>query len=759
MAYLPILDILRAYFDIEEGDQEYIIKKKLEEKILQLDERLKSALPPFQELLSLKVEDEKYPQLQTQQKKVRTFEAIRDLLVLESENEPLILAVEDLHWIDKTSEEFLNYLIDWLANTRILLILLYRPEYVHQWGSKSYYSKIGVDQLSTKKSLELVQVILEGGEVVQELRDLVLGRAGGNPLFVEELTCNLLENGFIQRKDYQYVLTKQPSEIQVPDTIQGIIAARIDRVEDDLKQIMLVASVIGREFAFRILQTITGMREELKSHLLNLQGLEFISEKRLFPELEYIFKHALTQEVAYNSLLHKRRREIHERIGEAIETLYPERLEEYYELLAYHYGRSPDKSKTLEYLILANQKASELNAVEEAMVYFDKAMKLLDTLPDTEENQLTRISLLLKQWPIILLLMRFGEWYTFLTRYEDVAIRLGNQGLLGAYYGGVGHCEWAFGRYEEAIQTLTKAAELCEAAGDAEYVGYVYWILEWSHLMRGNYRQVLTLKQLIHRMIEEQFNLRLYVWTSCAAVWANSHLGRWEEALEEGHEALRVAEEYSDHSLMSILEWLIAMACTLKGEFVRATEYGESSLQKAPTPADKTWAQHHLAWTWCRAGHAKRGVEILAQLNETYRAVGFMIGVLSSGLHLSEGYQLLGNYDRATEVLEELLEIADRCGARYYLASAHRLLGEIALKTNGTQAARHFEKSIELLREIKAENDLALSYAGYGRFHKQQGDIAQARECLTKALEIFERLGTLIEPDKVRKELAELSGD
>ncbi|MFH1950046.1 MAG: hypothetical protein ABIL06_00360, partial [Pseudomonadota bacterium] len=174
----------------------------------------------------------------------------------------------------------------------------------------SYNNKIGVNQLSTSTSAELVQSILEGAEVVPEIKELIIGKNGGNPLFVEELTHSLLENGSIQRKDYQYVLSRKASDIQVPNTIQGIIAARIDRLEDNLKRTMQVASVIGRDFAFRILQTITGMREELKSYLLNLQGLEFIYERKLFPELEYIFKHALTQEVAYNSLLLQRRKEI-----------------------------------------------------------------------------------------------------------------------------------------------------------------------------------------------------------------------------------------------------------------------------------------------------------------------------------------------------------------------------------------------------------------------------------------------------------------
>jgi len=230
MAYLPILDILRSYFDIEEGDIESGIKEKIQEKIHQLDERLKTVLPSFQEILSLTVDDGAYLQLEPSVKKIRTFEAIRDLLVRVSETQPLVLAVEDLHWIDKISEEFLGYLIDSLASTHILLILLYRPEYTHQWGRKSHYSRIGMDQLSTRSSAELVEVILEGGEVVPELRELILGRAGGNPLFVEELTQSLLENGSIERKEHEYILSRQASEIEVPDTLQGIIAARIDRV-------------------------------------------------------------------------------------------------------------------------------------------------------------------------------------------------------------------------------------------------------------------------------------------------------------------------------------------------------------------------------------------------------------------------------------------------------------------------------------------------------------------------------------------------
>jgi predicted ATPase len=187
------------------------------------------------------------------------------LLIKGSQDRPLILTVEDLHWIDNTTEEFLSYMIGWLPRTRILLLLLYRPEYTHQWGSKSYYCRIGVEQLSTITSAELVGAILDG-EVVAELRDLILTRAAGNPLFMEELTYNLLDNGSIQKKNEWFILTQNVSGLQVPDTIHGIIAARMDRLEENLKRIMQVAAVVGREFAFYILETLLEMKEGFKSN-------------------------------------------------------------------------------------------------------------------------------------------------------------------------------------------------------------------------------------------------------------------------------------------------------------------------------------------------------------------------------------------------------------------------------------------------------------------------------------------------------------
>jgi len=334
---------------------------------------------------------------------------------------------------------------------------------------------------------------------------------------------------------------------------------------------------------------------------------------------------------------------------------------------------------------------------------------------------------------------------------------LGNQALLGAFYSRMGNCEFSFGNFNEAIKTLTKAAELCEAAGNAEDAGHAYAWLEWSHVHRGDFDRVLALKEDVLRTMEQRFNIRWYAYGLSAASRACSYLGRWDEAAEEGQKVLSVAEEFSDNSMISLAAYNLSMLYTSKGDLTRAIEYGELAVQKAPTPAMKGWGQIFLGWALCRAGEQNEGIQLLAATLTTFRAGHFIPGVLPSICALGEGYWLAGEDDNAMKRLKEGLEIAERCAERsYYIGWVQRLLGEIALKTNPTQAVPHFKKSITVLQEIKAENELALAYAGYGRLHKQQGQIAQAREYLMKALEIFERLGTLIEPDKVRKELAKL---
>ena len=532
--------------------------------------------------------------------------------------------------------------------------------------------------------------------------------------------------------------------------------ARIDRLPEDVKAVLQLAAVIDRVFSHPLLAHVVQRGAELEPLLRHLEEQEFLYPTSLAPQREYSFKHVLTQEAVYGTLLRPQREMYHEWVGEALEVLYPDRLEEYYEVLAYHYVRSGNKDKAVEYLDLANQKAARANAMEEAKGYFDEAMALLDTLPETEVNQRRRIALLVHQGPIMLMLLKFQEYYDLLVRYRGMAVGLDNPWFVGAFYACLGWCAWWFGRLDEAIETSTNAATLCEAASNIDAAGQAYMTLQWSYMVKGDYAQALALKERALRMLEQRFHLRYYVWALTAASWACTFLGRWEDAVAEGQKALRAGEEYADSSAISFAALILSLVYTSRNDLGQALEYAELAVQKAPTPGDKAWSQATLAWVWCRRGAPYRGVETLAQRVSMMRAVGLVPIELFYALYLGEGYWRAGEYAKATQTFRELMPVAERCGMQFLVGSAHRLLGEVALHIDPPQAASHFEQSIATLRAISAENELALAYTGYGRLHAQQGDIAQARESLTRALEIFERLGTLGEADKVRQGLTTL---
>jgi len=757
VAYHPVIDILKANFNIHEDDGDFEIREKIQKdlKILGADEA--STLPYLLELLAVKDSGiDKIP-MSTEERKNRIIEALKRIVLKGSEIRPLIMAYEDLHWIDKSSEDQLKHLLESIPGARVLLIFTYRPEFLHTWGAKSYHSQVMLNRLSNRESLIMVSHLLGTEELDRDLEEFILEKTEGIPFFIEELIRSLKDLKIIERENNRYHITKDIKEVAIPATVHDVVMARVDSLPQETKGLLQTVSAVGRESSYALIKRVTGITEqELLAQLAVLKDSELLYERGIYPQSTYIFKHALTQEVVYDSLLLKRRKKIHGQIGGVIEALYPDRPEEYYELLAYHYGRSASTDKAVQYLDLANQKSIKLNAMEEAKTYFDEAMALLDTLPETEENRQRRISLLVSQGEAFMLLLKIQEYYDLLTHCEPMAREVGNPELLGAFFGRLGHCHFIFGHYDQAIETLTKAVELCQGAGNAEDAEHAYTYLIWSHSDRGDYHQVLALKEDFLQTMEQSFNLYSYTWVLSAASRACSYLGRWDEAVEEGKKALIAAEEFTDNSLISWAVSNLSIAYTSKGDLARAVEFGELAVEKAPTPAGKAWAQRSLGWALCRSGETTRGIELLTMVLPIFQAGRFITTEIPLRCFLGEGYWVAGEDDKARQMLEESVEMAERCGTRYYFGSAQRLLGEIALKANPTQAAPHFETSIAILREINAENELALAFVGYGRLYKQQNQITQAREYLMKALEIFERLGTLLEPEKVREILAEL---
>jgi tetratricopeptide (TPR) repeat protein len=755
MIYLPILDILRSYFEIKDGDPELTIKKKTEERITGFDEKLKGVLPPIHELLSLKVDDDDFNKLEPNEKRERTFEAIRDLLIRVSQAKPLILAVEDLHWIDKTSEEFLGYLIGWLANNSILLLLLYRPEYTHPWGSKSYYNSIVLGQLTTKSSAELVKAILEGAEVVPELKELILNRSGGNPLFMEEFTTSLIENGTIQRTDHQYVLSQKPADIQVPDTIQGIIAARIDRLEDNLKRTMQVASVIGRDFAFRILQTITGMKQELKSHLINLQGLEFIYEKQLFPELEYIFKHILTQEVAYNSLLLKRRKEIHEKIGKAIEENYTDRLEEFYEMLAYHFSKSDNFEKAFQYLKLSGLKAVNKHSLIEALSHYKEAKYALEQVPVSKEIKKEKLQLiLLMTLPLRLLgfpensLEIFKEGESISNELGDITSTTILESRIAIYYSHKGN-------HSEGLRYAESAFEKASKIQNIDLIAPVGLDLCNSYLNGGYFYKTVDVVPGIIKLIEKEkrepdfFNMPMNVYSAfCVYMgFGSGFLGNFKQGETFCEKGLQYALQLGEPRSIAYVELWYGLFLEFKG----AWEISEAHWKNCIKYSEKTNWLFALGLAWCGLGETvthlgdpQTGLEYIQKGLKIQSSTGVKSLLAWYYCELGNAHLALGDLKNALDCVTKALKLACDNNEKLFEAYSSIYLGRILAKSDPSQIDKAEEsilKGNNIFDELRCKCWYPIGHLRLGELYADTGRKDKAREILKKSEGMFKEMG------------------
>ena len=348
--YFPVIDLLKRYCHIEERDDYRTIRAKVTGQVLTLDAAFQDTVPALLALLDALPDNDPFLRLDPPQRRQRTLEALTRVLLRESQVQPLLLVFEDLHWIDTETQALLDRLVDSLPTAHLLLLVNYRPEYQHGWGSKTYYAQLRLDPLPSASAEELLATLLGHDPSVQPLTQLLIARTEGNPFFLEESVRTLVETGVLVGTPGAYRLAQAFPTIQMPATVQAVLAARIDRLSADAKHLLQTAAVIGHEVPLALLQAIADLSEEaLHRSLAQLQGAEFLYETCLFPEREYAFKHALTYEVAYGSLLQERRRELHARIVETLETLYANRLAEQVDRLAHHAMRGEMWDKALLY--------------------------------------------------------------------------------------------------------------------------------------------------------------------------------------------------------------------------------------------------------------------------------------------------------------------------------------------------------------------------------------------------------------------------
>jgi class 3 adenylate cyclase/tetratricopeptide (TPR) repeat protein len=462
-AYLPVIELLHNYFDISAEDDERKRGEKVAGKIVMLDRALEDTIPYLFSLLDVVEGDDPLGQMNGHIKRRRTIEAIKRILVRESLNRPVMVIFEDLHWIDTESQALINLLVDSIATAKLLLLVNYRPEYRHEWSSRSYYTQLRLDPLGTESAEEMLNSLLGDDRSLGALRHLIIEKTEGNPFFIEEIVQSLFEEGVLARNGL-VKLTRPLSAIRIPATVQAMLAARIDRLPPEEKELLHTIALIGKDFGLKLVRSVWEhphpravgeSQSEIEEMLSNLQLAEFIYEQPATGDTEYTFKHALAHEVAYNSILLERRKQIHERAGLALETLHSHDRTDFVGELAHHYSRSGNVQKAVEYLTLAGEQAAFRSALAEAAGYTMNALERLPRLPEGGERDRT-----------------------------ELRLQLAGAAAQAAIAG------WSS---PERFRSLERARELCDRIGDAGEVFPILWQLCQTYMGAGRYAQAAEL--------------------------------------------------------------------------------------------------------------------------------------------------------------------------------------------------------------------------------------------------------------------------
>jgi len=769
-AYLPVIDLLRAYFQIEPRDEARKIREKVTGKVLSLDRQLEPSLPALLSLLDVPAEDPQWERLDPPERRQRTLDGVKRLLLMESQVQPLLVLFEDLHWVDPESQALLDSLVESLPTARLLLLVNYRPEYQHGWGGKTYYRQLRIDPLPPESAEELLHALLGGDVTLQPLKRLLIERTEGNPFFLEESVRTLLETQVLAGERGAYRLAKPVGSLQIPATAQAILAARIDRLALEDKRLLQAASVIGKDVPFALLQAIVEESEDrLRQGLSQLQAAEFLYEARLFPDLEYTFKHALTHDVAYGSLLHDRRRTLHAKIVDTIEALYADRLTEQLDRLAHHAFRGEAWAKAVAYLRQAGAKAFRRSANREAVAYFEQALAALKHLPETretlEEAIDLRFDLRTALWP----LGEVDRLYGYLREAESLAGTLGDQRRLGWVSVYVAHYFRVTGNLSEARKAAQAAEAIAEALGDLPMRVGANFYLGWAQNGLGDYARAEGFLRKAIALLEGERSRERCGLTGFPAVMARwvladslAERGQFDEGLAHAQEAIRIGEAL-DHAYTLVLAyWAWGNVHLLKGEFTEARRVYERALavcRDYNIAVLVPYTSGPLGMTYTHSGDLAEGLSLLDQALKTLESTGLRNMFPLFAAYLGEANLLAGRPAEAVEMAERALGFAREGGSRGYEAHAVRLLGEIASHPDSLDAEAaegHYRQAMALAEELGMRPLMAHCHLGLGKLYRRTGKRQEAHELLTTATTMYREMDMRLWLEQAETELKEL---
>ena len=574
VAYHPIIDILKASFRIEDQESDSDINEKVKRGLSLLGADEPSTLPYLLELLSVKESGIDKISMSPEAKKDRIIGALRRIILKGAEHRPLIYAFEDLHWMDRSSEEAAKYLMESIPGARVLMIFTCRPEFVHTWGGKSFHSQVTLNRLSNRESLTMVGDLLGSDNIAPDLQDLILEKTEGVPFFIEEFARSLKDMGIIERTNYTYHLPKEMDQVTIPSTIQDVIMARVDSLADAAKEVLQAGSAIEREFGYELIKTVAELPEqELLSRLSVLKDAELLHERGIFPQSTFVFKHALTRDVVYDSILGKRRKLLHEKTGNAIEKIYHDSLSEHYGVLLEHFHAGDEYEKGAKYAKLATKKAEKRASLNDAISYTEKGIACLERLPVNDETQKkiidarTMLGLYLNQ------MGNFRKAKEIVDPITESAIEGGYIKRLAQIYIIVGSCNlWIEEDLSRAVENFDRVLELSEQSGDL--ISAVLASFYSAHIAAHDCR-FQEGSSYIERAINTSLAVKnlwgISVNKSTLSSFQMLH-GQAEVSYRTSIEALKIAEQSGDIFSKAWTHVCAGFSCLGRGAFGEAKE-------------------------------------------------------------------------------------------------------------------------------------------------------------------------------------------
>jgi class 3 adenylate cyclase/tetratricopeptide (TPR) repeat protein len=752
--YFSIVELLKNHFRIEARDSADRITGKVTERLVTLGLAPETVLAPILFLLDVPPRDPGWQKLDPAGRRARIFEAVKALLLRQTQIAPLLLIVENLHWIDGETQAVLDMIVESLPASRMLLFVNYRPEYEHHWGGKSYYTQVRLDPLGPESARLLLDSLLGNDPSLVGLKEVLIERTEGNPFFLEESVRTLVETGALAGGRDAYRLTQPARAVDVPASVQALLAARIDRLPPVEKQLLQAASVIGKDVPFPLLEATAGLPvEDLRRGLARLRAGEFLYEARLFPDLEYTFKHALTHQVAYNSLLHERRRALHAGIALATEALYGDRRAEHVERLAHHTIRGELWEKAVTYLRQAGTKAVARAAYREAAACFEQALAALEHLPSSRTTVEDAIDLRLNLRASLRPLGELPRVVEYLREAERLAQTLDDPRRLGWVSAWMSQSYWVTGRSLEARSAGEKAKAIAEVLQEVPLTVVANLVLGLSCLTSGDFPQAKECFMNMMLLLEgdlsrERFGTSGFPAVQCRAwlAWSLAERGAFAEGIAYGDQALRIGETVDDPYSLTIAYLGLGTLYAIKGDLGHAGHLLERGLQLAQ--AHKVTLQMPrmtgiLGYTYALSGRVSEG---LALLDEALVAIESMEQVAFQALLVARRGEVCLLADRRSEALacaERAIELARERGQRAYEAWALRLLGEVLARadTRGLDEARSsYRQAMALGEELGMSPLIAHCHLGLGRLSRRAGERGPARQHLAGAATSYREL-------------------